>query len=53
MTVKPGLVKLREGQRLRKCEGKFSRRIFGPKRDEVRGGAGENCIMKGSITCIL
>jgi hypothetical protein len=43
---------LREEYRLRVFENKVLRRIFGPKRDEVREG-GENCIMRSFVICIL
>jgi hypothetical protein len=33
-------------------ENRVLRRIFGPKRDEVRK-VGENCIMRSFITCTL
>jgi hypothetical protein len=36
---------LREEHRLRVFERRVLRRIFGPKRDEVRG-IGEGCIMR-------
>jgi hypothetical protein len=36
---------LREERRLRMCENRLVRRIFGLKRDEVRGN-GENYIMR-------
>jgi hypothetical protein len=36
---------LKEERRLRVFENKVLRRIFGPKRDEVRGN-GENYIMR-------
>jgi hypothetical protein len=42
---------LREECRLRVIENSVSRRIFGSKRDEVRG-SGENCIMKSLMICI-
>jgi hypothetical protein len=43
---------LREEHRLRVSENRVLRRIFGPKRAEVTGGA-ENCIMRSFITCTL
>jgi hypothetical protein len=36
---------LREEHRLRLFENRMLRRIFGPKRDEVTGGWGKNCVM--------
>ena len=39
------LLTLREERRLRVFENRVLRRIFGPKRDEVRGN-GENYIMR-------
>ena len=41
---------LREERRLRVSENSVLRRIFEPKRDEVRGG-GENYIMKSLMIC--
>jgi hypothetical protein len=38
MGTKPGLLTLREEQRLRVFENKVPRKIFGPKRDEVTRG---------------
>jgi hypothetical protein len=43
---------LREEHRLRVFGKRVLRRIFGQKRDEVRG-AGGNCIMRSFRTCIL
>jgi len=40
---------LREERRLRECENRVLKRIFGPKRDEVTSG--ENCIMRSLIIC--
>ena len=37
---------LREECRLRVFENRVLRRVFGPKRDEVTGGNGENYIMR-------
>jgi hypothetical protein len=37
---------LREESRLRVFENRVLRRIFGPKRAEVSGGSGENCVMR-------
>jgi hypothetical protein len=34
-------------------ENRVLRRIFGPKRDEVTGEIGENCIMRSFITFTL
>jgi hypothetical protein len=35
-------------------KNKVLRRIFGPKRKDMEGGlAGEDCIMRGFITCTL
>jgi hypothetical protein len=51
MGVKPGLT-LREEHRLRVFENRVLRRIFGPKRDEVKEG-GENCILRNSMICTL
>jgi hypothetical protein len=45
-------LRLREEHRLRVFEIRVLRRIFGPKRDEVRE-VGENCIMRSIITCTL
>jgi hypothetical protein len=42
---------LREDCRLRVFENRVLRRIFGPKRDEVRSG--ENYIMRSLMICIL
>ena len=39
----------RKERRLRKCENRVLRRIFGPARDEVTGG--ENYIMKNLMIC--
>ena len=39
---------LREERRLRMFENRVLRRVFGPKRDEVRGN-GENYIMKSLV----
>ena len=41
---------MREERRLRVSENSVLRRIFEPKRDEVRGG-GENYIMKSLMIC--
>jgi len=41
---------LREGRRRRVFDNKVLRRIFMPKRDEVRA-RGENCIMKNLMIC--
>jgi hypothetical protein len=43
---------LRAEHRLRVFQNRVLRRIIGPKRDEVMG-VGENCIMRGFITCTL
>jgi hypothetical protein len=43
---------LKEEHRLREYENKVLRRIFGAKRDEVRGGW-KNCIVRSSIVSIL
>jgi len=32
-------------------ENRVLRRIFGPKRDEVNRGSGENYIMRSSMNC--
>jgi hypothetical protein len=45
-------LKLREENRFRVSENRVLRRIFGPKRDELKEG-GENCIMRSSIICTL
>jgi hypothetical protein len=42
---------LREERRLRVCENRVLRRIFGPRRDEVTG-SGENYMMRSLIVCI-
>jgi hypothetical protein len=34
-------------------ENRARRTMFGPKRDEVTGGDGENCIMRSFITCTV
>jgi hypothetical protein len=44
---------LREEHRLRVCENRVLRRIFGPKREMNRREVGENCIMRSFITCTL
>jgi hypothetical protein len=44
---------LREEHRLRVCENRVLRRIFGPKRVEVTEEVGEKCIMRSFITCIF
>ena len=41
---------LREERRLRVFENRVLRRIFGPKRDEVKGN-GENYIMRSLVIC--
>ena len=41
---------MREEHRLRVFENRVLRRIFGPKRDEVKG-SGENYIMRGLMIC--
>jgi hypothetical protein len=41
---------LREEHSSRVYESRLLRRIFGPKKEEV---AGEDCIMRSFITCIL
>jgi hypothetical protein len=41
---------LREERRLKVFENRMLRRIFGPKRDEVKGN-GENFIMRSFIIC--
>jgi hypothetical protein len=41
---------LRKESRLRVFENRVLRRIFGPKRNEVRG-AGEDCIMRSFVIC--
>jgi hypothetical protein len=41
---------LREEHRVRVFENRVLRRVFGPKRDEVRGN-GENCIMMSLVIC--
>jgi hypothetical protein len=51
MSVKHGLVTLREEQRLRTFENRVLRRIYGWKRDEITGGWRENCIMRSFVTC--
>jgi hypothetical protein len=43
---------LREEHRLRVFENNVLRRIFGPKRDEVRG-EWRNCITKSFMICTL
>jgi len=42
---------LREERRMRVFENRVSRRIFGPRRDEVRG-EGKNCILRSLMICI-
>jgi hypothetical protein len=42
---------LREKQRLRVFENRVLRRIFGPKRDEMTGGSGEDYITRNLMTC--
>jgi hypothetical protein len=44
---------LREEHTLRVFENRVLRRIFGPKRDEVTGEFGENCVIRSFITCTL
>jgi hypothetical protein len=39
---------LKEQNRLKVCENRQLRRMFGPKKDEVRGGC-EEVIMRSSI----
>jgi hypothetical protein len=41
----------RKERRLRVFENRVLRRMFGPKRDEVTGESGENCIMKSLMIC--
>ena len=41
---------LREERRLRVFENRVLRRVFGPKRDKVRGN-GENYIMRSLVIC--
>jgi hypothetical protein len=43
---------LREEHRLRVFENRVLRRIFGPKREEVREN-GDNCIMRSFMICTL
>jgi hypothetical protein len=43
---------LREEHRLRVFDNKVLRR-FGPKRDKVTGGGGENCTMRSFVICTL
>jgi hypothetical protein len=45
-------LKLREEQGLRVFENRVLRRIFGPKRDEVKG-SGEYYILRGLLTCTV
>ena len=45
-----GSLKLREERRLRVFENRVLRRVFWPKRDEVRGN-GENYIMRSLVIC--
>jgi hypothetical protein len=42
---------LREEQRLRVFDNRVLMRIFGPKRDEVTGGSGEDCTKKILMLC--
>ena len=42
---------LRDESRLRVFENRVLRRVFGPKRDKVRGN-GENYIMRSLVICI-
>ena len=46
----PWSLTLREERRLRVFENKVLRRIFGPKRDKVKG-IGENHIMRSLMIC--
>jgi hypothetical protein len=41
---------MREERKLRMFENRVLRRIFGPRRDEVRG-SGENYIMRSLMIC--
>jgi len=41
---------LREERKLRVFENRVLRRIFGPRRDEVRGNGG-NCITRSQMIC--
>jgi hypothetical protein len=43
---------LREEHKLKVFENRVLRRIFGPKRDEVREN-GENCILRSFVICTL
>jgi hypothetical protein len=45
-----GAAEIREEHTLRIFDNRVLRRIFGPKRDDVTG---ENCMMRGFITCTL
>jgi hypothetical protein len=45
------LVTLRKDRRLRVLENRMWRRIFGPKRDEVKG-SGENYTLISLMVCI-
>ena len=44
------MLTLREELRLRVLENRPLRRIFGPKRDEIKG-SGENYIMRSLMIC--
>jgi hypothetical protein len=50
MGVKLGSLTIREEHRLRVFENRVLRRIFGPKRDEVRGNGG-SCTLRNFIIC--
>jgi hypothetical protein len=49
MSVKLGFTSLKEEYRLRGCNNRMLREIFGPKRKED----GENCMMRNFIICTL
>jgi hypothetical protein len=42
---------LREDRRLGVLENRVLRKVFGPKRDEVTKGSGENYIKKSLMIC--
>ena len=44
------MITLREERRLRVFENRVLRRIFGPKRDKVKG-IGENDVMRSLMIC--
>jgi hypothetical protein len=44
---------LRKERRLRVFENRVLRKIFGPKRDGITGGNGEDYVLRSLMVCIL